>query len=300
MDACLYGPDGFYSTRGSAGRSRGDFITSPEVGPLFGAVIARALEQWWQEAGCPDPWTIYDVGAGPGTLLRSIGVAVAETRPWELKNVDIASGDHDLAELPSALDNCVVLANELLDNMPFRVVERRDDGLYELFVADGERVWRPSPVRLEQLELPVGGQVPLLEQASAWVANTLDRGASRVVVIDYGATTTAELASRGGWLRTYRQHQRGHDPLAEPGRWDITTDIAVDQLPSGSIVTSQADFLRRWGIESLVAEGKDYWMAHAAAPDLKAFRMRSRIAEAEALLDPAGLGSWLICQWMPG
>ena len=44
VEACLYDPDGgFYAAGGAAGR-RGDFITSPEVGPLFGAVVARWLD----------------------------------------------------------------------------------------------------------------------------------------------------------------------------------------------------------------------------------------------------------------
>ncbi|MEL6982425.1 MAG: hypothetical protein AAFO29_08375, partial [Actinomycetota bacterium] len=43
VERCLYGPDGFYATSGIAGRRRGDFLTSPEVGPLFGAIVTRAL-----------------------------------------------------------------------------------------------------------------------------------------------------------------------------------------------------------------------------------------------------------------
>src|SRR5687768_8045326 len=62
---------GFYSTVGRAGR-RGDFITSPEVGPLFGAVVGRALDGWWTEAGRPDVFTVVEAGAGPGTLARSV------------------------------------------------------------------------------------------------------------------------------------------------------------------------------------------------------------------------------------
>ena len=50
MDLALYGEHGFYNSGGVAGR-RGDFITSPEVGPLFGAVLARALDVWWRELG---------------------------------------------------------------------------------------------------------------------------------------------------------------------------------------------------------------------------------------------------------
>ncbi|MDH4077438.1 MAG: hypothetical protein OEW29_16030, partial [Acidimicrobiia bacterium] len=82
-------------------------------------------------------------------------------------------------------------------------------------------------------------------------------------------------------------------------RWDITTDVAVDQLPGAAEVTTQAEFLRRWGIEALVDEGRRYWTEHAARPDLTALRMRSRVSEAEALLDPAGLGGWLACLWRP-
>ena len=52
MGLALYGEGGFYQDGGKAGR-RGDFITSPEVGPLFAAVIARYLDDCWNELGCP-------------------------------------------------------------------------------------------------------------------------------------------------------------------------------------------------------------------------------------------------------
>src|SRR3954465_4393107 len=72
VDAALYDPaGGFYATGGAAGR-RGAFLTAPEVGPLFGAVLARALDAWWRELGRPDPYVVVDAGAGPGTLARSV------------------------------------------------------------------------------------------------------------------------------------------------------------------------------------------------------------------------------------
>src|SRR6187455_2663565 len=75
MERALYDPEsGFYATGGVAGR-RGDFLTSPEVGPLFGAVLARALDAWWSELGRPDPFTVVDAGAGPGTLARAVRAA---------------------------------------------------------------------------------------------------------------------------------------------------------------------------------------------------------------------------------
>src|SRR5712671_2596136 len=71
LELALYGPGGFYTSGAGAGRDR-DFLTSPEVGPLFGAVIARALDAWWAELGRPDPFTVVEAGAGAGTLARSI------------------------------------------------------------------------------------------------------------------------------------------------------------------------------------------------------------------------------------
>ena len=53
MDIALYDESiGFYATTGRAGR-RGDFLTSPEVGPLFGALLARRLDEEWFALGSP-------------------------------------------------------------------------------------------------------------------------------------------------------------------------------------------------------------------------------------------------------
>ncbi len=316
MERCLYGPDGFYSTHGIAGRGRGDFITSPEVGPLFGAVIANVLDAWWDEAGRPEPWTVYDIGCGPNTLLKAVRRArPAEERPWRLIGVDrvdpiaaasaasdptasdAAVGVARIAEPPDDLSGCVVVANELLDNLPFRIIDRSVDGEdRELHVDRGCEHLRPAD---SILDIPAGTRAPLLEQALLWCRSVIDRNPAHVLLFDYGAATTAELAERGGWLRTYRGHRRGEDPLVEPGRWDITTDVAVDQLPAGAAVTTQTEFLRRWGIDELVEQGRRYWEAHAASPDLTAIAMRSRIGEAEALTDPTGLGSWLVVHYGP-
>ena len=71
MTMALYDPEnGFYAT-GGAGRRR-DFITSPESGPLFGKLVATAIDQWWQELGNPADLTFIEVGAGKGTLARTI------------------------------------------------------------------------------------------------------------------------------------------------------------------------------------------------------------------------------------
>ncbi len=318
MERCLYGPDGFYSSgTGSAGR-RGDFITSPEVGPLFGVLLGRWLDQVWEAAGRPDPFVVIDAGTGPGTLLR--GLAMAEpacAEAWQLTGVDRAVADVRIdgdiriqPELPADLANSVIIANELLDNLPFRIVRRSDGGFVESFVSDGAFVDQaldeatvPAAAALGLRGGDSAGQVsesvPLLHDAAQWVRDVLAQKPLRLLALDYGDASTAALAARGGWLRTYRSHAKGSDPLIEPGLWDITTDIAVDQLPGSPAVVSQAAFLHQLGIDELVREGREVWEERAARPDMEAFRMRSRISESEALIDPTGLGSWLVLEWAP-
>lgn len=327
MDRCLYGSDGFYTGSGEAGR-RGDFLTSPEVGPLFGAVLTRAIAQWWNEAGRPEPFTVYDVGCGPGTLLRTIQRA-ARGMPWHLVGIDRApdpSRVENLAgvnielrtHLPPQLGPSVVVANELLDNLPVRilVVGETDQAWGEVFVetehgsAPIEIVEPADPTdpavkRCQALvsavteALPVGTRVPCFDAAHRWIADTVAAGPLRICLFDYGGASTVELSQRGGWLRTYRQHERGHDPYLDPGRWDITCDVAFDQLPAPAWIGRQYQFLDRWGIDDLVQEGRDYWLANAQAPDLTAMMMRSRDTEAPALLERDGLGGWMVGLWEP-
>ena len=58
--------DAFFGRGGGAGRANRDFLTSPEVGPLFGVVLARALDETWTHLGRPDPFVLVDAGVGHG------------------------------------------------------------------------------------------------------------------------------------------------------------------------------------------------------------------------------------------
>jgi SAM-dependent MidA family methyltransferase len=320
MELALYGVEGFYmrADGGSAGR-RGDFITSPEVGPLFGAVIARYLDAEWERLGRPDPFTVVDAGAGPGTLARTVRAA----RPDCLDALDYVAvevspaqrarhpeGVRSTDRLPHEPIDGVVLANELLDNLPFRLAVF-DDGWREAFVdlaADGrfvEVLSAPFDVAPPVLPptAPFGARAPLVDRAAEFVRAA--RGVVRtgsVVVLDYGTPITPMLAGRPWreWLRTYRGNERGDHYLAAPGTQDITIDVPIDQLPEPATARAQAQFLQRWGIGDLVDEGKRVWSEQAARPGLEAMRMRSRISESEALLDPAGLGGFLVAEWRAG
>jgi hypothetical protein len=119
-----------------------------------------------------------------------------------------------------------------------------------------------------------------------------------VVVFDY-ASTSADLAGRpwSEWLRTYRGHERGGHPLERLGEQDITCEVPVDQLPPPARDVTQAEWLRDHGIDELVEQGRAIWRERAAIGDLEAVRARSRVTEADALLDPNGLGAFRVLEW---
>jgi SAM-dependent MidA family methyltransferase len=286
LERALYGPDGFFTKGGGAGR-RADFLTSPEVGPLFGAVVARAV------AGAP---VVVEVGAGRGALARAAraggyeGRWICVERSPALRAEAAAAGFEVAEDIPA---DGVVVANELLDNLPFRLAERTADGWAEVLVPDS----LGSPVDVD-LDAPVGARIPLQERAAAWVAEARRHGP--VLVFDY-ADTTASLAGRPwlDWVRTYRGHARGGHPFEGPGSQDVTCEVAVDQLPPPVSDRSQAEWLRAWGIDDLVEEGRRVWAERAHLGDLEAIKARSRVTEADALTDPTGLGAFRVLEWDP-
>ncbi|MEO7429505.1 MAG: SAM-dependent methyltransferase, partial [Acidimicrobiales bacterium] len=219
VDVALYHPGGgFYVAGGRAGRS-GDFITSPEVGPLFGALVARALDGWWVEAGEPEVFTVIEAGAGPGTLARTVlhaqpacrralryvlveaAATQRATHRDRLRLEDAATAFAEVSEpddegrprlpvpagpivvsmerLPRTQGPCVVLANELLDNLPFRLAERVAGGWAEVRVGVDGAALSEVLVPLERSEaswldarapdaIP-GARVPMQRAAAAWL-----------------------------------------------------------------------------------------------------------------------------------
>ncbi len=315
MDTALYGGGGFYSSGSAPGRRGAAFLTSPEIGPLFGAVVARALDAWWHQLGQPSPFPVVEAGGGRGSLATAIlaakprcadalhYVVVERAAPARTEAATIVDARAELPEPGSLGMTGVVLANELLDNLVFKVVERAHDGWRELrVVRDGDRYafgMGEKVPRFDHIHAEVGARIPWHTAAIQWLSRArCVFEQSHIALIDYGTRTTDELARWAGrdWLRTYRDLGRGKDPLREPGSQDITTDIAFVQLAPHSLST-QADWLRAHGIDGLVAAARATWRERAAIGDLEALKARSRVSEAHALLDPSGPGGFLVAEW---
>jgi SAM-dependent MidA family methyltransferase len=199
---------------------------------------------------------------------------------------------------PLEVSDGVLLANELLDNLPFGIAQFDGKHWLEARVGHGDDGFHEVLVPAEHdlaLDVPAGTRVPIPRGIEAWcraVDATLHRG--YVLLIDYVATAP-ELADRP-WLRTYRAHEPGADPLTDPGSQDITADVVLEQLVGAMPFPllrrqSQADWLAGLGIEELVAEGTRVWDEGAHRGDLAALAGRSRMTEARALTDRAGLGA---------
>jgi SAM-dependent MidA family methyltransferase len=319
MRLALYHPDGGYFADGRLRSERaGDFLTSPEVSGLFGEMLARFVAAERNRIG--EPFEVVEVGAGSGSLLRSllgsleVVARAVEVSPAAREALSGLLPDGSVIERLPPRVRGVVIANELIDNIPMALAQKAGDVWRERWVGrDGDGLgFVDADVRPEVLawlesnagDVPDGGWVEVQLEAQVWLGEALDAlEAGSVVIFDYGDSAENLMPRRqDGTLRTYRAHHLGPHPLDEPGETDITADVNFTALldtaqsaGAGVELQRQDDFLADLGLRDRLSELRHAELAAARSGDeMERLRLRTLKTEAETLLHPRGLGDFRV------
>ena len=269
MELCLYAPGlGYYSAGATKFGAAGDFVTSPELGPLFAACVADAVAPVLQQLG-PEAEFV-ELGGGSGAfaevaLKKLLALDALPARYAILEpSADLRQRQRErlqqqlsplLFDLVEWLDappqqswNGVLFANEVIDALPTPRFSLRDGEVFEEHVAlDGEgrfiRSDRPADALLaaatrhveRQLLAPFadGYRSELLPQLPYWVqavVGGMQRGA--LLFIDYGHPRAEYYQPQrsDGTMRAFRRHHVSDDVFAWPGLQDITASVDFTAL----------------------------------------------------------------------
>ncbi len=283
MQTCLYQPGlGYYSAGLSKIGAAGDFITAPEISPLFSQALARHIADVLTQSG----GDCLEFGAGSGKMAGDILLQLAQ---WQClpAHYYIIEASADLRvrqqkylseklgalfdkvvwleQLPASFTG-VVLANEVCDAMPVHSLVFEEVGIFERYVGwdDQQLVWQSGPLSAPALAAKAALISPLLPNqpfccevnlyAEAWLGSLtaiLEQGA--IFIIDYGHTARDyfHTSRAAGGIRCHYQHHVHNDPLILAGLQDLTahvnfTDLAEAAHQVGLNVVglqSQSDFL---------------------------------------------------------
>lgn len=292
MDIALHAPRlGYYRAGWRTFGAGGDFVTAPELSPLFAGAVARQVEQVLSATGTRE---VIEIGAGSGTMAAQMLVELASGGDvhYHILEPSAALADRQretistrvpdalarvrwLDALPEPGFRGVVLANEVVDALPVERFEVTADGVLEQCVGfdAGGPVWRTRPAEpwlaeaVESLQLEIGyrlapGYVSEIGPARcAWAASVAERvECGLVLLMDYGFPRR-ELYHpdrRDGTLRCHFRHRRHDDPLVLCGLQDISAhvDFSAVARASGLDVagfTTQGEFLLACGLLDLVS-----------------------------------------------
>jgi SAM-dependent MidA family methyltransferase len=318
MELALYAPElGYYVAGTRKFGPAGDFVTAPELSPLYGAALARQLIPILQATR----GEIVELGAGSGALAASVLEALhhAHCAPTAYRILEVSPALREeqratiaarvahlqqcvqwIDRLPAAIDG-VVLMNEVLDAVPPAVVARRGDAWLERGVAwrDGALAWDERPLADAKLLAiarerfpPEGDYVSEVNPAAEALVATLGRrlASGALLIVDYGfpAREYYHPQRSEGTLVGHYRHRVHADPFLWPGLSDLTahvdfTAIAEAGARAGLQVkafATQASFLLGCGILDLLRD--------AGPPDSLDY-LRA-VSEVQKLLAPSEMG----------
>ena len=291
MDLALYAPElGYYTAGAHKFGEAGDFVTAPELSPLFGRTLARQaaeimaysaphilelgagsgklavdmLAELEQLGNLPDSYAILEVGAD---LRERQQTLIRERIPHLLDRVDW------LDALPEKFSGAVI-ANEVLDALPVHLVHSHDSAMTERGVAVGNNafIWQERAITdaallaaTQQIKVPdeyVSEVCPAARGLINSLAQRLDQGALLFLDYGFGAREFYHPQRSSGTLMCHYRHHAHDDPFFLPGLQDITahvnfSDIAECGIDAGLELmgyTNQAFFLINCGITELLKD----------------------------------------------
>lgn len=317
MHMALYTPGlGYYSGGAKKFGLGGDFVTAPEISPLFAQTLANQVAQVLADT----QGSILELGAGTGKLAADLLMALQALNqlPAQYCILEVSAHLRQIQletlqnTLPTSLAQRVVwldalpqdfvgmiLGNEVLDAIPVHLIHNTAQGLCERGVAfNGNFVWQDKPLSAgdlfdlaTNLALPNDYLTEVCPAASgliASLAHTLKHGV--IVMLDYGFSAREYYHPQRnlGTLMCHYQHYAHTEPLTYVGLQDITahvdfTSIAHAGVNSGLALSgfcTQAQFLMNCGILNLMSQVSPHDMAHYAP----------LAAAAQKLLSPAEMG----------
>jgi SAM-dependent MidA family methyltransferase len=269
MELVLYAPGlGYYVSGAHKFGQGGDFVTAPEISPLFGYTLGRQCAQLFKQL----PLQILELGAGTGTMAiqvlqelqrqypqQSLSYQILELSP-ELKQ---RQHDNFARNAPELLDSLcwvnevprdysgVVLANEVLDAMPVHVFRRQPDVLEEQWVTVQkgglQLIWRPAGRELTQAvqlieqeaaELAPGYVSEINLRLKPWMNMLAERlQQAAVLLVDYGYLQSEYYHPQRsmGTLICHYRHQAHDDVLLRPGLQDITANVDFSAVHRAAI-----------------------------------------------------------------
>ena len=289
MELALYAPGlGYYSAGSRKLGKAGDFVTAPEISPLYGQTLARQVKQVL-DAGFDE---VLEVGAGSGalaaTLLEELERAGRTPRNYLILELsaDLRERSRDtlasrvphllervawLNRLPPAFSG-MVLGNEVLDAMPVHVVRTQGGRVEEGGVGvRSDRLdwsWRLAsggPLdAVRALKLPEGFRTEIQLAARGFMrslAGVLEKGAAFFVDYGFPEKEFYHPQRKDGTLMCHYRHHAHADPFFLPGLQDITSHVDFSAIAtsarSGGLellgYTGQAQFLVNCGITEVMS-----------------------------------------------
>ena len=293
MEIALYAPRlGYYRAGWRTFGARGDFVTAPEISPLFARTVARQVDQALSLTGTRE---VVEIGAGAGTMAAQMlaelaprggvryrilelsgAMAARQRETIEARVPDALASVSWIDALPEPGFNGVVVANEVVDALPVERFEVTSGGVSMHCVGfeAGRPIWesRPAEPRLadavESIQREIGHRLPIGYVSeigparSAWAASIAERlECGLVLLMDYGFPR-CELYHPDrcdGTLRCHFRHRRHDDPLVLCGLQDITAHVDFTAIARASGLdvagfTTQNEFLLGCGLLDLVAD----------------------------------------------